>query len=268
MNILLDPSAHPVIGHRGNRAHAPENTLESLQQALALGVDAVEFDLRVSRDGVLVVMHDPTLDRTTDAKGDVHTRTVKELQSVDAGAKFTKDNGKTFPYRGKGITVPTFDEVVNLVRDIPMIIELKTTSATELIRQSIKRHNIADRVVVAGFDWRAIHPLQGAGFALGSTRKDSMQLLPDAFLRRLAPPKPFQTVNIPPSWNGIPVPFRLLTKSLSAQRIPVHVWTINTVKEATSLWDRGVNGIISDDPALIIAGRNERFGRMEQEAAY
>ncbi|MGV3708355.1 MAG: glycerophosphodiester phosphodiesterase family protein [Gemmatimonas sp.] len=261
MNILLDPTAHPVIGHRGNRAHAPENTLESLQQALALGVDAVEFDLRVSKDGVLVVMHDPTLDRTTDAKGGVHTRTVKELQSVDAGAQFTTDKGQTFPYRGRGITVPTFDQVVDLVRDVPMIIELKTTSATELIRQSVKRHNIADRVVVAGFDWRAIHPLQGAGFALGSTSKDSMQLLPNAFLRRPSPPRPFQTVNIPPSWNGIPVPFRLLTRSLSPQRIPVHVWTINTGQQANALWDCGVCGIISDDPALIIAARNERFGR-------
>ena len=63
--ILLDPHARPVIGHRGDRAHAPENTLESLRQAVALGVDAVEFDLRVTREGTLVLMHDETLDRTT-----------------------------------------------------------------------------------------------------------------------------------------------------------------------------------------------------------
>ena len=186
MNMLLDPSAHPVIGHRGNRAHAPENTLESLQQAMALGVDAVEFDLRVSRDGVLVVMHDPTLERTTNATGPVSARTVSELGNVDAGANFTTDNGRTFPYRARGIGVPTFDAVVETVRDIPMIIELKTTSTTERIRAAIKRHNIAHRVVVAGFDWRAIHPLRGAGFALGSTSRDSIGLLPRAFLRRAA----------------------------------------------------------------------------------
>ena len=67
--ILLDPSAHPVIGHRGNRAHAPENTLESLQEAVALGVDAVEFDVQVSSDGVLLLMHDVTIDRTTSGAG-------------------------------------------------------------------------------------------------------------------------------------------------------------------------------------------------------
>lgn len=260
MNILLDPAAHPVIGHRGNRAHAPENTLESLRQALALGVDAVEFDLRVSSDGVLVVMHDPTLERTTNGQGAVNVRTAAELRNVDAGANFTNDGGRTFPYRGKGIAVPTFDEVVETVRDVPMIIELKTTSATELIRTAIKRHNIADRVVVAGFDWRAIHPLRGAGFPLGSTSKDSIGLLPNAFLRRAATPKQFQTVNIPPTWNGLPVPFRLLTRSLKPQRIPVHVWTINTAEEAERLWDAGVCGVISDDPAVIIAARNARFG--------
>ena len=65
--ILLDPLARPVIGDRGNRAHAPENTLASFQEAVALGVDALEFDLRVSRDGVLMVFHDATLERTTDA---------------------------------------------------------------------------------------------------------------------------------------------------------------------------------------------------------
>ena len=259
MNILLDFAAHPVIGHRGNRTHAPENTLESLRQALALGVDAVEFDLRVSRDGVLVVMHDPTLERTTNGTGSVSARTVHELRTVDAGAKFTNDGGRTYPYRGRGISVPTFDEVVETVRDTPMIVEIKTTSATELIRAAVKRHNIARRVIVAGFDWRAIYPLRGAGFPLGSTSRDSIGLLPNAFLRRAATPQQFQTVNIPPTWNGLPVPFRLLTRSLQAQRIPVHVWTINTAAEAERLWDVGVCGIISDDPATIMRARDTRF---------
>lgn len=259
MNILLDPGAHPVIGHRGNRTHAPENTLESLQQALALGVEAVEFDLRVSRDGVLVVMHDATLDRTTDATGPVSALTVTELRQVDAGAKFTADGGRTFPYRGLGIHVPTFDEVVETVRNIPMIIELKIPETTVLVREAIRCHGIANRVVVAGFASKAVHPLRGAGFPLGSTSNDSMRLLPGAFLRRPCAAQQFQTVNIPPRWNGIPIPFRLLTRSLATQRIPVHVWTINTVVEAERLWDAGVSGIISDDPATIIRARDARF---------
>ena len=84
--ILLDPHARPVIGHRGNRAHAPENTLESLRQAVALGVDAVEFDLRVTARRRAVVIHDETLDRTTDGSGPLALRTVTELRGLDAGA--------------------------------------------------------------------------------------------------------------------------------------------------------------------------------------
>jgi glycerophosphoryl diester phosphodiesterase len=84
--ILLDPLARPVIGHRGNRAHAPENTLESFLEALALGADALEFDLQLSRDGQLVVFHDATLERTTDGHGAVEQHTLAELQRLDAGA--------------------------------------------------------------------------------------------------------------------------------------------------------------------------------------
>jgi len=132
--ILLDPQAKLVIGHRGNRAHAPENTLESLREAVTLGVDAVEFDLRVSRDGVLVVMHDPMLDRTTNGSGPVALRTVAELRSLDAGARFTRDEGRTFPWRGRGATVSTFDEVIeSLPRELPCIIELKAPAATALV---------------------------------------------------------------------------------------------------------------------------------------
>ncbi|MGZ5241412.1 MAG: glycerophosphodiester phosphodiesterase family protein, partial [Caldimonas sp.] len=96
--ILLDPQARPVVGHRGNRARAPENTLESFREAVALGADAVEFDLRVSRDGALVVIHDETLERTTDGSGPVALRTVAELKRLDAGARFTRDEGRTFPW--------------------------------------------------------------------------------------------------------------------------------------------------------------------------
>jgi glycerophosphoryl diester phosphodiesterase len=260
-NILLDRSAHPVIGHRGNRAHSPENTLESIREAIALGVDAVEFDLRVTSDGVLVVMHDPTVDRTTSGIGSVGEMTLAQLQACDAGARFTPDGGRTFPWRSRGVMAPTFDAMVEAVRHVPMIIELKTPAATEPVRRAIARHGIESRVVVAGFDGRAVHPLRDSAFALGATSRDSMALLPRALFGRSAPPLPFETVNIPPSWNGLPVPFRLLTASLAATETPVHVWTINTAAEARRLWEAGVSGIISDDPAAILAERARLFGR-------
>jgi len=254
--ILLDPQARPVIGHRGNRAHAPENTLESLREAVALGVDAVEFDLHVSRDGALVVMHDPTLERTTDGSGPVALRTAAELGRLDAGARFTRDEGRTFPWRGRGATVSTFDEIIeSLPRELPCIIELKTPAATELVKVAIRRHAIAHRVIVAAFDPAATRPLRGAGFALGACTPDVAHLLLPALVRQRIGPQRFQALCIPPRWHGIPVPIAALARALRGSGTVIHVWTINDPACALRLWGEGVQGIISDDPALILAAR-------------
>jgi glycerophosphoryl diester phosphodiesterase len=254
--ILLDPQAKLVIGHRGNRAHAPENTLVSLLEAVALGVDAVEFDLRVSVDGVLVVIHDATLDRTTNASGPVAARTAAELGRLDAGARFTSDGGRTFAWRGRGATISTFDEIIeSLPRDLPCIIELKTRAATELVRVAIRRHGIGHRVIVAAFDPSATRPLIGEGFALGASTPDVMRLLPPALLRSHVGPQPFKALCIPPRWHGIPVPIAALVRALRRSGTVTHVWTINDPARARDLWRLGVQGIISDDPGLILAAR-------------
>ncbi len=254
--ILLDPGARPVIGHRGNRAYAPENTLQSFREAIALGVDALEFDVQVSRDRELVVIHDSTLDRTTNGHGAITQYTVAELQTFDAGAQFTHDNGLTFPWRGRGVTISTFDDVIeSLPHHLPCIVELKTPNATELIRRAIQRHGIAQRVIVAGFDPAATRPLQGAGFALGASTPDVAKLLLPAMLGHSATATSFQALCIPPRWHGIPLPIAALTRSLRKSGVVTHVWTINDPTHVIQLWADGVHGIISDDPALMLASR-------------
>lgn len=256
--ILLDPLARPVIGHRGNRAHAPENTLPALLEAVALGADALEFDLRLSRDGQLVVFHDPTLERTTDGRGAVAAHTAAELQRLDAGARFTADGGKTFPWRGRGVGVPTFDQVIEaLPRDLPLIIELKTATATEPLRRAVQRHGLAPRIIVAGFDPQATRPLRGAGFALGASRPDVLALLPAALLHLRHKPRHVQALCIPPQWNGLPVPIAALARTLRGSGAVIHVWTVNDAAEAHALWHAGVQGIISDDPAAMLAARRQ-----------
>ncbi|MGZ5267919.1 MAG: glycerophosphodiester phosphodiesterase family protein [Caldimonas sp.] len=257
--ILLDPQARPVVGHRGNRAHAPENTLESFREAVALGADAVEFDLRVSRDGTLVVIHDETLERTTDGSGPVALRTVAELKRLDAGARFTRDEGRTFPWRGRGVALSTFDEVIeSLPRELPCIIELKTPAATEPLRLAIRRHGIARRVIVAGFDPEATRPLRGAGFALGASTPDVVGLVLPALLRLRLGAQPFQALCIPTRWHGIAVPIAALACSLRGSGTVIHVWTVNDPAHALRLWSQGVQGIISDDPGTILAARPAR----------
>jgi len=254
--ILLDPLARPVIGHRGNRAFAPENTLESFLEAVALGVDAVEFDVHVSRDGVPVVFHDATLERTTDGIGALASRSVAELKRLDAGARFTRDNGRTFPWRGRGVTVSTFDELIEaLPSQLPCIIDVKTPAATEPLRHAVRRHGMAARIIVAGFDPQATRPLRGAGFALGASAPDVVALLWPALLRRQAAPPQVQALCIPPRWHGLPVPIAALVRTLRGSGTVTHVWTVNDPAQARQLWDAGVQGIISDDPGLILKVR-------------
>ena len=93
MNPLLDLSARPVIAHRGASAYAPENTLAAFELAVTQGADALELDVRLSRDGAPVVLHDHTLDRTTNLAGPVRGRTLAELRQADAGFRFTPDRG-------------------------------------------------------------------------------------------------------------------------------------------------------------------------------
>lgn len=260
--ILLDPLARPVIGHRGNRAHAPENTLQSLLEAVALGADALEFDLRLSRDGQLVMFHDATLERTTDGQGLLAQQTLAELQALDAGAKFTPDGGRSYPWRGRGVRVSSFDEVIDaLPRDLPCIVELKTPAATEPLRQAVRRHGIENRIIVAGFDAQSTRPLRGAGFALGASTRDVVALLPAALLHLQAKPRHVQALCIPQRWHGLPVPIAAFARALRRSGTVIHVWTVNDVAEAQALWAAGVQGIISDDPGLMLQARGREHTR-------
>lgn len=253
--MLRDPMARLVIGHRGNRAHAPENTIPSLLEAVALGADALEFDLRVSRDGVLVLMHDPTLDRTTEASGPVSRYTAADLRRIDAGARFTRD-GRTYPWRGRGATVPTLDEALEaLPPDVPLIIELKTPAAAPLVQEAVRRHALADRIIVAGFDPASTRPLRGAGYWLGASTPDVARLLLPALLRRPVARPWFQALCIPPVYRGLPVPVGALVRATRPFGVVTHVWTVNEAAQAQRLWRAGVNGIITDDPALILEAR-------------
>ncbi len=255
--ILLDPKAHPVIGHRGNRAHAPENTVVSLQEAVALGADAVEFDVQISSDGVLLVMHDLTIDRTTSGSGAVATQSFAALRAHDAGFRFTTDHGRTFPWRRRGVVIPTFDEVVAaLPSTLPMIVELKTPAASAALHAAIVRHGLQQRVMVAGFDPASTQPLRGHGYALGASTPDVARLILPSLLRRPVPTPWYQALCIPPRYKGLPLPIASFVRAVRTSAVVTHVWTVNDPSTALRLWDDGVQGIISDDPATILAARS------------
>jgi glycerophosphoryl diester phosphodiesterase len=249
--ILLDPDARPIVAHRGESAHAPENTLVAFERAVRLGVDALEFDVRVTADGVPVVHHDPTLDRTTDAAGPLRARTLAVLRTCDAGARFSPDGGRSHPFRGQAVRVPTLDEVLGAFPAVPLLIELKEAAAALPARAVLDRHGASERVVVASFVDEAVAPFRGTAYRTGASQRDAVRLLHSTLLGRPARPT-YAAASLPPRWHGVPLPMGGFARALRAAGVPLHVWTVDDPAEARRLWAAGVSGIISNDPARML----------------
>ena len=241
-----------MVGHRGNRAHAPENTLPSFAEAVALGVDAVELDVRLSADGEVVVMHDPTVERTTNGTGVVSELTWAQLSALNAGYRFSGDGGRTWPWRGRGAHVPRFADVLAQFPTTPFLIEIKVPEVARPLRRVIEAAGAAARCIVESFHHAAGVEFVGSGIAVGASQRDVAALLPRAILRMTAPHVGFAFMAIPPWHMGIPVPVGGLVACTRAAGAPVHVWTVNDASTAERLWNVGVSGIITDDPALLL----------------
>jgi glycerophosphoryl diester phosphodiesterase len=253
MHPLLDLAARPVIGHRGNAAHAPENTLASFRSAVALGVDALELDVHLTADGRVVVHHDPTALRTSGAPNVIAASTLADLRQLDAGARFTRDGGATFPFRERDVRIPTLDELLEAFPDLPLLIEIKTPAASRATRALIERFGATERVIVDAFDAACLTPFRGSTIAVGSSRSDIVALMARAACGVAPKAVPYATVCVPVRHGAIPIPVGRFARMLAPLGVPVHVWTVNDPAVALSLWRAGVRGIISDDPGAMIA---------------
>ena len=147
-----------VVGHRGSAAHAPENTLPSFELGVREGADAIELDLHVSSDGALIVIHDDTLDRTTDRRGAIVEHTLAEIREADAGAEFAGPDG-SYPFRDAGLRVPTFDEVLAwLPEGVGLVVEIKARAAVARAVDALRAHPARQggRVSLISFDEQSI----------------------------------------------------------------------------------------------------------------
>lgn len=146
--FFADLNEPVIVGHRGAWGDYPENTLLSFREALDKGADAVEMDVRITADGHVVVMHDATVDRTTDGKGRVDEMTLEEVRQLDAAYYFAPE--KDYPYRGQGIRVPTLEEVLEVFPGRKMVIELKgwTKETVHRVADVIAKHKAEDRLLV------------------------------------------------------------------------------------------------------------------------
>jgi glycerophosphoryl diester phosphodiesterase len=254
--ILADPDSRLVIAHRGESAHAPENTLEALRRGVEAGADAIEFDLRLTADGEVVVMHDPTVDRTTDGSGPVWALTLRRLQELDAGYRFAPEGKAEFPFRGAGLRVPSFREVLEAFPDTPLLIELKEPEAAGPARALIERHEAAERVLVDSAVPAALVPFRGTRILYGASSDGAFALLKRAWSRPAGNRHQFSAVCIPYRHYGLPVPVGRMATAAAAGGAATHVWTVNDPRLAQRFWVRGVNGIVTNYPREMVRLRD------------
>lgn len=246
-NPLLDPNVRLVVGHRGNRAHAPENTIEALRQARDLGADAIELDVRMSRDGVAVVMHDPTVDRTTDASGPVAAYSFAELRGFNAAARFAG--------RYPSMPMPSLEEAMDAFRDIPIIIEVKELAAAEATAAMVRRFGAQDRIIVGSAVEAVMQHFYRTGLSCCASPSDAVRLLGAALVGGRPRDPKYQVVSVPPRYYGMPIPLGLLAAAAGRAGIPTQVWTVNDPARAVRLWRAGVAVIVTDDPAAMLRAR-------------
>jgi glycerophosphoryl diester phosphodiesterase len=255
VNPLLDLDARPVLAHRGASGEAPENTLEAFSMAARQGADAFELDVRVSRDGAAVVIHDESLDRTTDLIGPARARTLAELRVADAGYRFTQDRGHSFPFRRQEVRIPTLAEVLWAFPAMPIMIEVKEPEVQAAVERALLESGAVERCVLASEHIGALETFRQAPFLCGAAAPEISELYRGTLLRR--PPRTcgYRLLWVPLRWPGLPVPTRGFVGAARALGVPGHVWTVNDPATARRLWVRGVAGIVTNVPGVMVRAR-------------
>ena len=236
------------IAHRGASALAPENTMAAFEKAVELGADAIELDLHISRDGELVVIHDDTLDRTTDGQGPVHARSLQELKQLEAGRWF----GERFADQ----RLPTLAEVLDrFAGKVLLALEVKGGSAffcgiEERVVSVLHEHQVIERVAVASFDHHALLRLK----ALEPSLRTAALLV--------GRPVSIPVIAAACKADAMAMEFCLITKTevdaCRAAGLQCVVWVVNEPARMRSFIDLGVDGIITDRPDLLRQALAER----------
>jgi glycerophosphoryl diester phosphodiesterase len=245
-----------VIGHRGAAGEAPENTLESFRRGVADGAAVVETDLHATRDGALVLLHDDDVARTTDGSGRVAELTLAQVQRLDAGHRFAAAGG--FPWRGRGLRIPTLEEAFAELPGMRFNIEIKEAApgVAERTLETIAKAGRESLTLLAAEKDAIMASLReavkrtGIRVAIGASAGDVLRCV-RAALDHSAPPPGVMALQIPADFGGRALVTPELVEFAHAHEIQVHVWTINEPAQMRALFDLGVDGIISDHPARV-----------------
>ena len=243
-----------VYGHRGAPATFPENTMVSFEEALRVGADAIETDIRVSCDGRVVIFHDPDATRLVGHSKSIESSSWLEISDWDLGYAYQDESGGR-PFIGTGIRAPLLEEVLHAFPDTRLNIDVKdgTDRAIQATVEVVRAAAAEERVLLTGFHTRTRRRLLDFGYAgplgFGIGQVLALRFVPSLLLKLGC--REGDRVQIPTKQSGISFDTSRFIHKMTALGIKVDFWTINEVSNAERLVGLGADGIITDDPQRI-----------------
>lgn len=232
--------------------------MEAFEEAVGLGYSHLETDLHVTKDGVVVCIHDRTVDRTTNGSGPVSDFTFGELEDLDAGFRHRAKDG--YGFRSAGIRIPAFEEVVKSFPDVRFVVDLKAGEVSDPLASLIESHGLHDRLIVGSFSdarLRQFRQVTGGKVPTSTGRESSRAWV---LACRVGRPGPLtaSALQLPTRMKGLRVVDERLVATAQKSGLQVHVWTVNRMDDMAFYLDIGVNGVITDRPDLLKALLVER----------
>lgn len=241
-----------LVAHRGGSKLAPENTLAAFRSAVEdWGADMLELDVRLTADGVVVVIHDETVDRTTDGTGAVADMTLDELRDLDAGYRFRGPDAEA-SFAGTGVRVPTLEEVLDACPGVWINAEAKDARVAGPMVELVTRRGEEFRVLVAAEREEHRSAVRGYAGPWGASRRDCLRFW---LAHRLPGGRAYtpavDVFQVPEFWKGRRVLTPRIIEEAHRRNIPVQVWTVDDPDDMRRLLSWGVDGIQSDRPDLL-----------------
>ena len=246
-----------VMAHRGGQGLWPENTLFAFERAAELGADVLDMDVRSTADGVLVAIHDRRVDRTTNGRGDVGELTLAQLKTLDAGSRWTADRGVSFPFRGRGITVPALEEVFMSFPQLRLSMEIKQEepSIAAPLCSLVRAYDLSDQVLVSSFSAEAMEVFRAAcpEVATSAAAREVLVFwgLSRLFLDAAYQPAA-QALQVPEHLGWLDVVDQRFTSMARAHNMKICVWTVDETEDMRRLLHLGVDGVITSYPDRLL----------------
>ena len=235
--------------------------MPAFDAGLAAGADGLELDVHLSSDGEVVVCHDPTLDRTTDASGPVAARTAAELARVSATRRFGVDLER--PWTGTHAGIPTLREVLAHYGEIPVIIEIKaaTPETAQAVVEVVRDAHAIDRVCVGSFSLVAVHAVRRLEprIATSASRREGQLALYRSWAGLSPGRVAYRALQVPEDSGRLRVVTPRFLRAVHRANLAVQVWTVNEETDIRRLLSWGVDGIVTDRPDVGVRIRNEMF---------